>query len=64
MCGIVGARKCNYSEKEEVRRTEVKVRVKRLKNVGKADEEITEDIIKSGADLTIDRVWKLCNCVI
>ena len=55
MCGIDGIRRCNYFGGEPIGRSEVEVRVGKLKNgkvVGK--DEITGEMIKGGGDKVVD----------
>ena len=49
MCGFHGVRRGNYFGEEPIRRTEVEVRVGKLKNgKGVGKDEITGEMIKSG----------------
>ena len=64
MCGFDGVRRGNYFEKEPIRRTEVEVRVGKLKNRNTAGEdEITGEMIKGGGDMVVDWIWRVCNVV-
>ena len=62
MCGFDGIQRGNYFGKEPIRRTEVEVRVGKLKN-GKtaAKDEIIGEMIKGGGDRVVDWIWRLCN---
>ena len=62
MCGFDGVWRGNYFEVRPIRRTEVEVRVGKLKN-GKAasKDEVTREIIKGGGNTVVDWIWKLCN---
>ena len=61
MCGFDGFQRGNYFGGEPIRRPEVEVRVGKLKN-GKAvgKDEVTGEIIKSGGDMVVDWIWRLC----
>ena len=62
MFGFDGVRRSDHLGGEQIRRTEVEVRVGKLKNgmaVGK--DEVTEDIIKGGDDMVVDWIWRLCS---
>ena len=61
MCGLHGARKGNYFGGEPIGRTEVEVRVEKLKN-GKvtSNKEITGEMIKGKDDRVVDSIWRLC----
>ena len=52
----------NYFGVEPIKRTEVEVRVGKLKN-GKVagKDEVTREMIKSGSDMVVDWIWRLCN---
>ena len=58
MCGFDGVQRGNYFKGEMIRRTEVKVRVGKLQN-GK--DEVTGEMIKSGGNMVVDSIRKLCN---
>ena len=54
--------KGNYFRREPVRRTEVEVRVGKLKN-GKAagKDEVTGEMVKGGNYMVVDWIWRLCS---
>ena len=54
--------KGNYFRREPVRRTEVEVRVGKLKN-GKAagKDEVTGETVKGGNYMVVDWIWRLCS---
>ena len=62
MCGFDGIQRDNYFEGDPIGRSEVEVRVGKLKN-GKVagGDEITGEKIKGGGDRGVDRKWRLCN---
>ena len=62
MCGFSGIWRGNYFGGESIGRTEVEVRVGKLKN-GKAvgKDEITGEAIKGGGNKVVDWIWRLCN---
>ena len=62
MCSFAGVQKGNYFGEEPIRRTEVEVRVGKLKN-GKAagKDEVTGEILKGGGNRVLDWIWRLCN---
>ena len=62
MCGFDGVSRGNYFGEEPIWRTEVEVRVRKLKN-GKAAsmEKVTGEMIKGGGDRVVDWIWRLCN---
>ena len=62
MCGFDRVRRGNYFGRESIRRTEVDVRVRKLKN-GKAagKNEVTGEMIKGGGDRVVGWIWRLCN---
>ena len=62
MCGFYGVKKGNFFRRELIRRTEVKARVRKLKN-GKAAgmDEVTGEMIKGGGYRVVDWIWRLCN---
>ena len=59
---FLGVRRGNYFGGEPIRRTEVEVRVGKLKN-GKAagNDEITGEMIKGGGNRVLDWIWRLYN---
>ena len=64
MYGLDGARRGNYFGWELIRRTEVEVRFRKLKN-GNSErkDEVTGEMIKGGDDRVVDSIWKLCNMI-
>ena len=58
MCGFDGIRRGNYFEREPIGRSEVEVRVGKLKN-GKdpGKYEITGEMIKGGDHRVVDWIW-------
>ena len=62
MCGFDGVRRGKHLGGEPIRRTEIEVRVGKLKN-GKATgkNDFTGEIIKGGGDRVVDWIWRLCN---
>ena len=62
MCRFHGNQINNYFGGEPIRRTEVEVRVGKLKN-GKAagKDEVTGEMIKGGGDRVVDWIWRLSN---
>ena len=62
MCCFDGVRRGNYFRGESSRKTEVEVRVGKLKN-GKAagQDEVTGEMIKGGGNRVVDWVWRLCS---
>ena len=56
-----GVRRGNCFRGEPIRKIKVEERVKNLNN-GKAasKDEVTEEMVKSGGDVVVDWVWKLC----
>ena len=60
ICGFEGIQRGNYFGGEQIRRTEVKIRLRKLKN-GKVagKDEVTREIIKSGHDMVVDWSWRL-----
>ena len=62
MCGYDGVRRGNCFEGEPIRKIVVEERVKKRKN-GKAagKDEVIEEMVKSGGDVVVDWIWKLCN---
>ena len=64
LAGSDGARRGNYFRGEPIRRTEVEVRVGKLKNGEAASkDDVRGEIIKRGADRVVDWIWRLCNIV-
>ena len=64
MCGFDGTRKRNYSEGDPAGRSEVEVRVGKLKNEkATSKDKITEEMAKGEGDRMIDWMWRLCNMV-
>ena len=62
MCGFDGIRRGNYFEGEPFGRSEVEMRVGKVKNRRAADvDEITGEMIKGGGDRVVDWIWRLCN---
>ena len=62
MCGFDGVRTANYFGRVPIRRTEVEVRVGKLKNRKVAvKDEVTGVMIKVGNDMVLDWIWKMCN---
>ena len=62
MCVFDGIQRGNYFEIETIRRTEVEVRVGKLKNgkaVGKY--KFTGDMVKDRGDMVIDWIGRMCN---
>ena len=64
MCGFGGVQRTNYFGGDPVKKTEVEMRVGKLKN-GKAagKDEIIGERIKCGDDRMVDWIWRLCNMV-
>ena len=64
MCGFGGASRGNYFGGQPIRKTEVEVRVGKIKN-GKAAgrDEVTGEMIKGGGNRVVDWIWRLCNIV-
>ena len=62
MCGFDGVRRANYFGGKPIRRTEVEVRVGKLKN-GKATGKyvVTGEMIKDGGNQVLHWIWRLCN---
>ena len=62
MCGFDGVPRGNYFRGEPIRRTEVEVRVGKLKN-GKAagKDDVTGEMIKGGGNRVVDWIQRLCN---
>ena len=62
MCVIYGFRRGNYFGGEPIRRTEVEVRLGKLKN-GNAGgkDEVTGEMMKGGSNKVVDWLWRLCN---
>ena len=62
MCGYDGVRRGNYFGGKPIRKIEVEEKVKKLKNGKTAGkDEVTEEMIKSGGDVVVNWIWKLCN---
>ena len=62
MCGLNGIRRGNYFGAELIGRTELRVRVDKLKNGKEAGkDEITGEIIKGGGDRVVDWICRLCS---
>ena len=62
MCGFVGVRRGNYFGGEPIRRAEVEVRVRKLKDGNAAsNDEVTGEMIKCGDNRVMDWIWRLCN---
>ena len=60
MSSIDGVQRCNYLRGEEIRRTEVETRVRKLKNRKAASkDEVTREIIKGRDDMVVDWIGKL-----
>ena len=55
MCGFEGIQRGNYFEGKPTRRTEVEVRVGKLRN-GKAagKDKVTGEMVKGGSDMLVD----------
>ena len=62
MSGFEGVQRDKKFEGELTRRTEIEVKVKKLKN-GKAvdKDEVTGKMIKGGGDRVVNWIWKLYN---
>ena len=61
-CGFDGIQRGNYFRREPLRRSEVEVRVGKLKNRKDAGkDEITGEMIKGGGDRVVEWIWRLCN---
>ena len=62
MCGFDRVQKGKYFGGEPIRRREVEVRVRKLKN-GKAagKDEVTGKMIKGGGNWVVEWIWRLCN---
>ena len=62
LCGFDGVRRGNYFGGEPIRRTEVELRVGKLKN-GKVagKDEVTGEVIKGGGNRVVDWIWRMCN---
>ena len=58
MYSFDGVRRANYVGREPIRRTEVEVRVGKLKN---EKDEVTGEMIKGGDDRVVDWILSLCN---
>ena len=62
MCGFDGVWRGNHFGGDPIVRTEVEVRVGKLRNVKAAGkDEVSGDMIKGGDDRVGDRIWRLCN---
>ena len=57
MCGFDDVQRGNYFGGEPIR-TEVEVRVRNHKN-GK--DEFMGEMIKSGSEMVVDWIWRICN---
>ena len=64
MYDLNGVRRGNYFGVEPIRKTEVEVRVGKLKN-GKAagKDKVTGEMIKGGGNRVVDWIWRLCSMV-
>ena len=62
MCSFDRVRRGNYFGAEPIGRTEIEVRMGKLKN-GKVagKDEITGEMIKAEDDRLVDKIWRLCN---
>ena len=62
MCGFDGVQRSNYFSRELNWRTEVEVRVGKLKK-GKAagKVEVTGEMIKGEGNRVVDWIWRMCN---
>ena len=55
MCGFDGVRRGNYFRREPIRRTEIEVRVGKIKNEKAAcKDEVTGEMIKGGGNRVVD----------
>ena len=62
VCGFNGVWRSNYFGGEPIKRTEVEVRVGKLKNEKAAGkDEVTGEMIKGGGNKVVDWIWRLCN---
>ena len=62
MCRFDIIQRSNYFGGDPIGRTEVEVRVGKLKNgkaAGKA--EVTGEMVKGGGNIVVDWIWRLCN---
>ena len=61
-CGFDSVWKGNCFGGQLIRRTEIEVRVRKIKNRKAAGkDEVTEEIIKGGGDQVMNLIWRLCN---
>ena len=62
LCGFDGVCRGNYFRGKTIRRTEVEVRVGKLRNGNAAGkDEVTGEMIKSGGKRMVDWIWWMCN---
>src|SRR5678815_5149968 len=62
VCGFDGAGRNRYFEDEVITKEMVMDKVRKLKNGKSAGiDEIAGEMIKNGAEMVIDWIWKLCN---
>ena len=62
MCGFEVVQRGNYFGGKPIRRTEVEVRVGKLRNGKSAGkDEVTGEMTKGGGNKVVDWIWRLCN---
>ena len=62
MCGFDTVQRGNYFRGESVKKTEVEVRERKLKNgKGAGKDEVTGDMLKGGGDIVMYWIWRLCS---
>ena len=62
MCGFDGGRRGNYFLGKLIRRTEVEIRLGKLKNAkATCKNEVTGEMIKNEGNKVVDWIWRLCN---
>ena len=59
MCGFDAVRRGNYMGGKAIGRTEVEVRVRKLKGKCGGKDEVAEAMIKGGGDRVVDWIWTL-----
>ena len=61
MYGFDGIWKCNYFREVSIRRAEVEVRERNLRNVkATGKDDISGEMIKGGGDRVVDWICRLC----